>query len=149
MTKAKSKRLTPDKAYKLIMECYQSGLTNKQWLDENGICQATFYKWVKKLRESACYNFPPDNRGRGMPSVPVRQEVVRVDVICDSIQKPKEITPYKMAEVQDITTPPVPATQNNHSPIVIQLSGANILINGYTDQDMLTNAIRSLREALC
>ena len=42
---------------KLIMECRQSGLSDYQWCEQNGIHAGTFYNWVSKLRKSG-YTFP-------------------------------------------------------------------------------------------
>jgi transposase-like protein len=149
MTKTKAKRLTPEKAYALIMECHQSGLSNKQWLVDNGICQSTFYKWVKKLRESACYNFPPDNRELGISAVPVKQEVVRINVVPDDISSADNTGRIISASADREMMPPMHSAQDISSPVIIQLAGANILINDCTNPEMLTSIIRSLREALC
>lgn len=37
----------------VINKCLQrpEGMTAKQWLDENGICEQTYYSWLKKIRE--------------------------------------------------------------------------------------------------
>ena len=39
---------------KLITECRQSGMTDMDWCRANGISRSTFYKAVKRLRDSAC-----------------------------------------------------------------------------------------------
>lgn len=142
MTKTKAKPLTPEKAYQLIIECYQSGLSTKQWLLENGIHQATFYKWVKKLRETAGYNFPPDNRERKFPVIAVKQDVVRVDVIPDNSL---EVT----TAGNEITPSQISVAPKTNRTIVIQFKEAKILISDNTDQELLTSVIRSLKAALC
>jgi transposase-like protein len=139
MTKAKP--LTPEKAYKMIMECYQSGLTTSQWLLKNGINQATFYKWVKKLRDNACYNIPPANPVRRISTVPMKQEVVQVNVIPDN--RPADVA------VNHEIEPPISCAQNNLCPVIIQIAGASILVNDNADERLLKSVIRSVREALC
>lgn len=42
---------------RLIMECRQSGLSDYQWCQNQGINPGTFYNWVSKLRKSG-YTFP-------------------------------------------------------------------------------------------
>ena len=40
------KNLTPQDRFDLIMECRRSGLTDHQWLKEQGIAPSTFYNWI-------------------------------------------------------------------------------------------------------
>lgn len=63
---------------KLIMECRQSGLSDYQWCEKNGIYPGNFYNWVSKLRKSG-YTFPePASKTNALPNI---QEVVKVDWI--------------------------------------------------------------------
>lgn len=63
---------------KLIMECRQSGLSDYQWCEKNGIHPGNFYNWVSKLRKSG-YTFPkPASKSNALPNI---QEVVKVDLI--------------------------------------------------------------------
>ena len=52
-----NKRVCKKDQIKLIMECRQSGLTDYQWCEKNGIHSGTFYNWVSKLRKQG-YTFP-------------------------------------------------------------------------------------------
>ena len=36
-----------------IKECRESGLPVKTWCKQNGVCEQTYYKWLKKIREIA------------------------------------------------------------------------------------------------
>jgi len=141
MRKNRSKPLTPERAYHLIMECYQSGLSTRQWLIENGICQSTFYKWVNKLRDTACFNIPAKNKGENL-GIPVKQDVVRIDIVPDN-------WPVNVTAGHGLTPSQIPETQNTNSAIVIQYKEVNILINDLADHRLLVNTIRALREALC
>ena len=38
----------------LINSCYESGLSVKQWCNENKIANSTFYYQLKRLRNKAC-----------------------------------------------------------------------------------------------
>ena len=63
---------------KLIMECRQSGLSDYQWCQKQGINPGTFYNWVSKLRKAG-YTIP-DSESK-VSGVPVRQEVVKLDLV--------------------------------------------------------------------
>ena len=73
----RSKRISVEEQYRLIMECRQSGLTDHQWCVEHDIKPGTFYNWVKRLRQKGCVDFP-ESTGRSYRA-PESQEVVRVD----------------------------------------------------------------------
>lgn len=51
-------KVNADEQYKLILECRSSGLSDYQWCTEHGIKPGTFYNWVKRLRNKACYDIP-------------------------------------------------------------------------------------------
>ena len=71
-------RVCKDDQIKLIMECRQSGLSDYQWCEKNGIHPGNFYNWVSKLRKSG-YAFPESaSKANALPSI---QEVVKVDLI--------------------------------------------------------------------
>lgn len=42
----------------LIKECQSSGMTVTAWCSLNGICEQTYYRNLKKLREELCENLP-------------------------------------------------------------------------------------------
>lgn len=52
-----NKRVCKEDQIKLIMECRQSGLSDYQWCEQNGIHPGTFYNWVSKLKKSG-YTLP-------------------------------------------------------------------------------------------
>lgn len=37
----------------IITQCLQrpEGMTVKQWLEDNGICEQTYYRWLKRIRQ--------------------------------------------------------------------------------------------------
>lgn len=73
-----SKRVCKDDQVRLIMECRQSGLSDYQWCEQNGIHPGNFYNWVSKLRKQG-YTFPESEaKSNAVPNV---QEVVKVDLI--------------------------------------------------------------------
>lgn len=74
-----------DEQIKLIMECRQSGLSDYQWCQKQGINPGTFYNWVSKLRK-ADYTIP--NSESKVSGVPVSQEVVKLDLVERGISTP-------------------------------------------------------------
>ena len=73
-----SKRVCKDDQVRLIMECRQSGLSDYQWCEQNGIHPGNFYNWVSKLRKQG-YTFPESEaKSNAVPNV---QEAVKVDLI--------------------------------------------------------------------
>ncbi len=42
----------------LIKECQSSGMAVTAWCELNGICEQTYYRNLKKLREELCQNLP-------------------------------------------------------------------------------------------
>lgn len=78
-------RVCKDEQIKLIMECRQSGLSDYQWCEKNGIHPGNFYNWVSKLRKSG-YTFPePASKSNALPNI---QEVVKVDFVSSVNQEP-------------------------------------------------------------
>ena len=74
-----------DEQIKLIMECRQSGLSDYQWCQRQGINAGTFYNWVSKLRKSG-YTIPDSNsKSEGAAVV---QDVVKVDLLNEDISSP-------------------------------------------------------------
>lgn len=78
-------RVCKDDQIKLIMECRQSGLSDYQWYEKNGIHPGNFYNWVSKLRKSG-YTFPePVLKSNALPNI---QEVVKVDLVSSPNPEP-------------------------------------------------------------
>lgn len=71
-------RVCKDDQIKLIMECRQSGLSDYQWCEQNGIHPGNFYNWVSKLRKSGYTFLEPTSKSKALPNI---QEVVKVDLI--------------------------------------------------------------------
>ncbi len=42
----------------LIKECQSSGMTVRSWCEANDICEQTYYRNLKRLREEVCENLP-------------------------------------------------------------------------------------------
>ncbi len=75
-----------DEQIKLIMECRQSGLSDYQWCQKQGINAGTFYNWVSKLRKSG-YTIPDSNsKSEGAAA---GQDVVKILRVQSFLQEPQ------------------------------------------------------------
>lgn len=93
-------RVCKDDQIKLIMECRQSGLSDYQWCEKNGIHPGNFYNWVSKLRKSG-YTFPePASKSNALPNI---QDVVKVDLIPSGNSEPNLLMEQNVSD--DIHTP--------------------------------------------
>ena len=107
-------RVCKDDQIKLIMECRQSGLSDYQWCEKNGIHPGNFYNWVSKLRKSG-YTFPePASKSNALPNI---QEVVKVDLIPSRGSEPSLLIEQNIS---------------NDVPIPSAMVAAELLIGGIT-----------------
>lgn len=123
-----NKRVCKDDQIKLIMKCRQSGLSDYQWCEQNGIHPGTFYNWVSKLKKSG-YSLPDTQKNSEMK--PEIQEVVKVDLI-DSVSKVEQNVSLQ--------------TQPREGYLAAELQIGNItlrLFNG-TDENLIQNTLRCI-----
>ena len=125
-------KLDLQKTFQLVMECRQSGMSDRQWCIEHDIHPSTFYYWVKRLRDHACYEVPENNfhNSSHVPACVVKQDVVKVNVVPDETQS------YSSAVT-------------NGAPVVIQYQKANVLVQDNFNPNTLKDVLAVLKEALC
>ena len=114
----------------LITACRNSGLTDKEWYEQNHISRSCFYYHVRKLRKSAC-------------QLPAASKAVRP-------QPPQEVVPLVIEE--DIT-PEASFTDKNpgscpDTAVRISFHGLSLEITNLASKEMVQNVITVL-EALC
>ena len=106
-----NKKLDYEKVFQHIMDCRNSGLSDRQWCIENDIIPSTLYSWIRRLREHACCEIP-DSVYRGEFHAPYRttkQDVVRIDIVSEA---PPVV--------------PTSATSIDNAPVVIRYQDVNI-----------------------
>lgn len=115
-----NKRLDYDMIYELVMQCCKSSLSDRQWCLDNDIVPSTFYYWVRKLRQRACYDLPETEcSGRNVSSAE------KQDVGCVNIQ------PDPVRETAGIPAVSIPGAAN----IFLQYGGVSIaLSNDFEEQ---------------
>lgn len=99
----------------LITECRTSGMPVSAWCKENGICEQTYYKNLKKLRSEMIDSLP----------APIK----------DIEEKP---VAFKRLEVQT----PVADTQ---AAVIIRLNGASVEIADGTSQQTIQAVLLALQ----
>lgn len=85
-----NKRLDYDKIYELVMQCRRSGLSDRQWCLDNDIVPSTFYYWVRRLRQHACYDLPETECSGRNVSAAEKQDVVCVNIQPDPVRETAE-----------------------------------------------------------
>lgn len=127
-------KLDIDKIFNLVMTCRQSGMSDRQWCNEHAINPSTFYYWIKKLRNHACYDIPENNyhKSNNSPACAQKQDVVKVDFLSsEPLSYERQIEPV------------------NNTPVIIQYQQANILIQDNFNPNTLKDVLTILKETLC
>lgn len=117
-----NQRVYKDDQIKLIMECRQSGLSDYQWCEQNGVYPGTFYNWVSKLKKNG-YTFP--NPAGKTQTVPVKQEIVKIGLI----ECPPDISRPTIEQNATFS----PSTESN---IAAELVTGNITIRLFNGADI-------------
>lgn len=132
-------RLDYDRLFQMVLECRKSGLSDRQWCINNGVAQSTFYGWLKKLRERACYELPEsDSKNINIPVTSQHQDVVRVNLVPDEVPTSRTSLKY-----------PVSETIGDDAPIVIRMDSIQIAIRNSADPMLLANTFKMLKGLLC
>lgn len=110
------KRVSLEQWKSVITECRSSGMPVKKWCKDNGICEQTYYKYLKKLREQEIEKLP-------------------ASLIPIPVEKPVE---FQKLGVQT----PIPNTQ---AAVIIRLNGATVEVNEGTSQQTVQAVLLALQ----
>lgn len=126
-----SKRVCKDDQIRLIIECRQSGLSDYQWCEQNGVYPGNFYNWVSKLRKQG-YTFPESEaKSNAIPNV---QEVVKVNLI------PSQVHSLEMEQnvsLLETTQPPAVAAE-------LLIGGISLRLFNGADEQLIQNTLRCI-----
>ena len=121
-----SKKTDTKKKFQLITECRQSGLTDRQWCIDKGICPSTFYNWIKTLHKSTSIELPPSLAKSAALPLP-KQEVAKVNIIPDrNVVRHYSETP-------------------SDAPIELLFLGIQIRIHNNADARLIADTLKALR----
>ena len=136
----RSPRRSANEQYALVMECRSSGLSDQQWCMQHDINPGTFYNWVKRLREKACYEIPSAT-GKSQLTATVKQDVVKVDII----PEPEATSRSGVNHTSIINN----EGEVSSAPIEIRINDAVVRITNDVDPRLLTQILRNLGGCLC
>ena len=129
-----NKRLDYDKIYELVMQCRKSGLSDRQWCLDNDIVLSTFYYWVRRLRQHACYDLPETKCSGRNVSATERQDVVCVNIQTDPVRETAGIPAVSILEAANI---------------FLQYGGVSIALSNNFEEQTLKRVLLTLRETVC
>lgn len=129
-----NKRLDYDKIYELVMQCRKSGLSDRQWCLDNDIVLSTFYYWVRRLRQHACYDLPETKCSGRNVSATERQDVVCVNILTDPVRETAGIPAVSILEAANI---------------FLQYGGVSIALSNNFEEQILKRVLLTLRETVC
>lgn len=126
-----SKRVCKDDQIRLIMECRQSGLSDYQWCEQNGVYPGNFYNWVSKLRKQG-YTFPEsEGKSNALPNV---QEVVKVNLIQSQVHS---LEMEQNVSLPETTQPPAVAAE-------LLIGGITLRLFNGADEQLIQNTLRCI-----
>lgn len=126
-----SKRVCKDDQIRLIMECRQSGLSDYQWCEQNGVYPGNFYNWVSKLRKQG-YTFPESEaKSNAIPNVP---EVVKVNLIQSQVHS---LEMEQNVSLLETTQPPAVAAE-------LLIGGITLRLFNGADEQLIQNTLRCI-----
>lgn len=120
--------------YRLVMECRRSGLTDQQWCVEKGICPATFYGWVHRLRQKGYADIPEAMKSQ---RIGTKQEIVRID-------PPPPTLPDASLSFSETAQPVCP-----HPAMELSIAGVMLRIPNGTDPALLRETLHLIGGGAC
>lgn len=132
----RSKRISADEQFQLIMECRQSGLSDYQWCQMNDINPGTFYNWISRLRKRGMVI--PMSSDQGKKTSSPLPEVVRVNLIPDSASVPAPMqVEQNTCIVPDLATKELPTVE-------ILIGNATIRFFNNTDKNLIETTLKCM-----
>jgi hypothetical protein len=132
-----TKRRSLEEQYELVLECRKSGLSDRDWCFSNGIPQSTFYLWLRKLRDQACYKIPEtESRNLDISNIQ-KQEVVRLNMYPEN---PK----YEKPVLNEACS-----STHGRPAITIEIEGIRLSVENYADPTLLAQTLKMIRGFIC
>ena len=116
----------------IIKACGQrpAGQSAKKWMDENGICEQSYYHWQRKFRQQA---YDQMKEKETLPSVTAKTEVSFAEI------------PYSQAVGKENRPGVIEA---DHEPAaVIRTSAMSIEISNHISESLLSRILREVSHA--
>ena len=118
-------RRTKEEWNQLVMECRQSGLSDRQWCLQNDIPHTTLYYHIRRMRNDACESVPLASTIKA----PVVQDVVEITFQDEPVVKPSVVE-------MDMCAPA----------IVMDMNGLSIQIYNTASKATVANTLLAIKE---
>lgn len=128
----RAKSIPKEKRFQLVLECRKSGLTDRQWCEQNGINPGTFYNWVKRFRQEGTFEIPESEHRNTNTPVPHFQDVVQVSILPDFTKEPELPASINQSD------------SRNLYPIEIQCASCRIRLNNAADPHLAAILVQNL-----
>lgn len=132
-----TKRRSLEEQYELVLECRKSGLSDRDWCFSKGIPQSTFYLWLRKLRDQACYKIPETEARNLEVSNIQKQDVVKLNMYPETLNYDKS------------ALNPTCSSTYERPAITIEIEGIRLSVENYTDPTLLAQTLKIIRGLVC
>lgn len=122
----------------VITKCRQSGFSDADWCEQNGISVSCFYNAVSRLRKKDCEVPAPLGKANVIDITSAKQDVVEVSLTLDSSQE----------EAFSCEKTTLMYLDNSHT-IEIAANGMVIKLNNSVNPVLLDKILHVLRAPLC
>lgn len=140
MTQSRAPRRSQEEWLQLIMECRNSGMTDRTWCEQHGILVSSFYNAVKRLRKKACdIPYVSNKKPYALDLTSQKQEAVQIDIYPDTIPDAAVPAPQVIS---------APHIDNSHT-IELMVGDVSLKVSNSADPALLQQIIRMLHPALC
>ncbi len=140
MTHSRAPRRSQEEWLQLIMECRNSGMTDRTWCEQHGILVSSFYNAVKRLRRKSCdIPYATSKKTYVLYLTSQKQETVQIDICPVTI-------PELEVPAPQVTS--VPHIDNSHT-IELMMGDVSLKVSNSADPALLQQLIRMLRPVLC
>lgn len=140
MTQSRTPRRSQEEWLQLIMECRNSGMTDRTWCEQHGILVSSFYNAVKRLRRKACdIPYVSCKKPYALDLTSQKQEAVQIGIYPGTVPD---------AAVPALRSAPAPHIDNSHT-IELMMGDVSLKISNSADPVLLQQIIQLLRPVLC
>jgi len=140
MAQSRAPRRSQEEWLQLIIECRNSGMTDRTWCEQHGILASSFHNAVKRLRKDSCdIPYVSSKKPYALDLTSQKQEAVHIDIYPDTI--PDAAVPAPQAAS-------VPHIDNSHM-IELIMGDVSLKASNSADPVLLQRIIQMLHPALC
>ena len=123
--------------FQLITTCRRSGLSDKDWCEQQGIPVSTFYNAVTRLRKRACSIPERESAAPVIDLTSRKQDVVQINIVPDDVPELAAPVPLKAGS-------PDMHFDNLHMIEILFRNGATLRVSNGADTALLEKVITIL-----